>query len=225
MPDSMNRTRLSILILGAATLVAAPVQGQRNLDLAFHIGSMGLGADLSLPVARDVGLRASLNYIPFDISIDEDTLEYSFEPSTPQVLLLADFYPIGRFRLSGGVMISAGDLEGRAELSQPIEIGNNVYTPAEVGTVTGKIRTRTVSPYIGIGFGNPTGSRLAFFMDLGVAFHGNPELSAEANGPISSLPGFQQDLDAEVRDIQRDIDDVVVYPVLSLGISIGLGAR
>jgi hypothetical protein len=224
MRDSKNRTRLSILILGAATLVAAPVRGQ-NLDLAFHLGTMGLGADLSLPVGRDVGLRASLNYIPFDINIDEDSIEYTLELPTPQVLLLADFYPIGRFRLSGGIMISTRDIKGRGELAEPIEIGNTVYTPAEVGTVSATIRTRSVSPYIGIGFGNPTGSRLAFFMDLGVAFHGNPELSAEANGPVSSLPGFQQDLDIEVRDIQDDIDGVVVYPVLSLGISIGLGAR
>jgi len=225
MRDSMNRTRLSILILGAATLVAAPVQGQKNLDLAFHIGSMGLGADLGMQVRPDIGLRASLNYVPFDIKVDEDSVKYTFQAPTPQILLLADFYPAGRFRLSGGIMISTRDIKGRAEPAEPIQIGNTVYTPAEVGTVDATIRTRNVSPYIGIGFGNPTGSRLAFFMDLGVAFHGNPELSAEANGPVASLPGFRQDLDMDVRDIQRDIDDVVVYPVLSLGISIGLGAR
>jgi hypothetical protein len=220
----MNRTRLSILTLCAATLVAAPVRGQ-NLDLAFHIGSMGLGADIGMQVRPDVGLRASLNYFPFDIKVDEDSVEYTFELPTPQVLLVADFYPIGRFRLTGGVMISSSDLTGRGELAEPIEIGNTVYTPAEVGTVTGTIRTRSVSPYVGIGFGNPGGSGLAFFMDLGVAFHGNPELSAEANGPVSSLPGFRQDLDIEVRDLQDDVDSFVVYPVLSLGISIGLGAR
>jgi hypothetical protein len=222
MRDSMRRTRLSLLTLCAATLIAAPVRGQ-NLDLAFHIGSMGLGADLGVQVRRDVGLRASLNYIPFDISIDEDSIEYTIELPTPQVLLVADFYPVGRFRLSGGVMISSRNLEGHGELSGPTEIGNTTYTPAEVGTLTGTIRTRSVSPYIGIGFGNPTGSRVAFVMDLGVAFHGNPELSARADGLISSQPGFQQDLDIEVRDIQDDIDSFVVLPVLSLGISIGLG--
>ena len=50
------------------------------------------------------------------------------------------------------------------------------------------------------------------------------ELSAEAGGPVGSDPQFRADLDAEVEERQADIEDFVVYPVLSLGLCFRLGS-
>jgi hypothetical protein len=82
--------------------------------------------------------------------------------------------------------------------------------------------TCDVAPYIGIGIVKPVASRIGSVLDLGVAFHAEPRVSAAAHGPVAWLPGFQRDLDAEIAEIQDDVEDIVVYPVLSLGISIGL---
>jgi hypothetical protein len=213
---------LPVLVALVAALLSRPALAQ-DLDVAVHVGTLGLGADLIAAVQSNLGLRASFNYIPFDVSAEEQGVDYTLDLPTPQFLFVADFYPVNAFRLTGGVMVSAGDIEATGRPVEPVEIGNTTYSPAEVGTLTGRIETRTVSPYIGIGFGNSGGSRAAFFADLGVAFHGNPELSAEASGPVASLPGFQQDLDSEVQDVQDDIENVVVYPVFSVGISIRLG--
>lgn len=214
--------RLPVLALMAVALMARPVRAQ-DLDIAVHVGTLGLGADLVATVQSNLGLRASLNYIPFDFNAVEEGVDYTLDLPTPQFLFVADFYPAGPFRLTGGVMVSAGDIEATGRPVEPVEIGSTTYSPSEVGTLTAKIETRTVSPYIGIGFGNPGGSRVAFFADLGVAFHGNPSLSAEASGPVASLPGFQQDLDAEIQDVQDDIENVVVYPVFAIGLSFRLG--
>lgn len=210
-----------VCALSAALLIAAPVRAQ-DVGAAAHVGTLGLGADVAVSLRDNLSLRAGANFFPFDINFDESDVDYDLGLPSPQFLLLADLYPIGGFHVSGGLMISTSDFDLTADLNEPVEIGENTYTPAEIGNLTGTLATRDVSPYIGIGFGKPAASRIGFVFDLGVAFHGEPEVSATADGPVASVPGFQQDLDAEVAEIQDDVEDIIVYPVLSLGISIGL---
>lgn len=222
MKGTAVRKLTRLCALSAGVWFAVPLHAQ-GVGVAAHVGTLGLGADVAVALRDDLGLRAGANLFPFDLNYDESGIDYDLSLPSPQFLLLADFYPVGGLRLSGGLMISTTDFDLRAELDGPVEIGGTLYTPEEVGSLTGILSTRDVAPYLGIGYGNPATSRMGFFLDLGVAFHGTPEVSAEADGPVALLPGFQQDLDAEVAEIQDDVDDVVVYPVLSVGISIGLG--
>lgn len=215
-----NVAAVFALICAISSASSAAAQ---NIGMVAHVGTLGLGADVSLSVAPKVAVRASANFIPFDINFESSGVDYALEWASPSFLLLGDFYPAGGLRLSGGLMISSADYKVKGELAEPVEFGGTLYTPEEVGTLTGALSTRDVSPYLGIGFGNPVTSRVGFFVDLGVAFHGNPEVSAEADGPVSALPGFQQDLDAEVQEVQDDVENITVYPVLSIGISFRLG--
>jgi hypothetical protein len=212
---------IRVCALGAALFLAPPVHAQ-GVGASAHAGTLGLGADVAVSVSDELSLRAGANFFPFDINFDESDVDYDLDLPSPQFLLLADFYPIGGFHVSGGIMVSTSDFDLTAELSEPVEIGETTYTPAEIGNLTGRLATRDVSPYVGIGFGNAAASRIGFVFDLGVAFHGEPRVSATADGPVASLPGFQQDLDAEIAEIQEDVENIIVYPVLSLGISIGL---
>lgn len=222
MLDSVKRSSVGACLLLAAISISAPLRAQ-DIGVAAHVGTMGLGGDVAVMVLDKLGARASLNYFPFDINFEASDIDYSFDLPSPQFLLLADFYPAGQFRLSGGLMISATNFGGTAELAESVEIGNTTYTPAQIGTLTATLATRDVSPYIGIGVGNPTAKRIGFFLDLGVAFHGNPEVSAEADGPVASLSSFQADLDEEVEEIQDDVENIIIYPVLSIGLSFALG--
>lgn len=125
MHTAVKYSRNTLCSIFLVVLISAPARAQ-NLDMAVHVGSMGLGADLIATVQSNLGLRVSLNYIPFDINSDADSIDFSLDLPTPQVLLVADFYAAGRFRLSGGVMISSGDFEARGELTEPVEIGNTI---------------------------------------------------------------------------------------------------
>lgn len=208
----------------AALSLANPAAGRaQDLGVAGHMGSLGLGADVAMLVHPNLGLRAGGNFFPFDINFTASDVDYSLDLPSPQFTLLADLYPTGSFRLSAGILISSNNFELTGQLDGPVNIGGTTYTPAEIGNLTGTIERREMSPYVGIGFGNPVVSRVGFFMDLGVAFHGKPKASATADGPISALPGFQADLDREIQDIQDGVESITVYPVLSVGISIGFG--
>lgn len=198
------------------------VQAQQA-GLAFHVGTTGLGADLSVLVAPRVAIRAGASVFPFDLSITASDVEYTISPPSPQFLAVLDLSPGGAFRVSAGMLIASRDFEIDAKLTQPVEIGGTFYRPDQIGSLTGTFDTRGVSPYLGIGFGMPARSRVSFFLDLGVAFHGTPRVSASADGPVASLPQFQQDLDREVENIQNDVDPFKVFPIVSVGVVVGLG--
>lgn len=212
-------SRVLSLPAALALLLAPPLQAQET-GVAVHVGTLGLGADLAVSITSRLGLRGGVNLFPFDVEDRAEGVDFTVSLPSPQYMLLADFYPAGHFRLSGGALISPSKLDLRGTPTEPVDIGDGTYTPQEVGTLSGRITTRDVAPYVGIGFGTPTRSRVGFLLDLGVAFHGAPELSVSASGPAASDAGFQADLDAEVQDYQDDIDGIVVYPVLSIGISV-----
>ncbi len=217
-----SRTNFIAAIVISWIGVSSPSYAQ-DLGAALHVGSLGVGADIAVVFDDRVALRTGGNFFPFDIRFTSSDIDYDVSVPSPQFLVLLDVYAAGEFRLSGGVRIASGGFDITGRLSEPVEIGGQVYTPSEVGNLTGTVATRETSPYIGIGFGNPVRRRVGFFFDLGVALHGTPEVSAMADGPVALLPGFQDDLDQEVRNLQDDLDPFVVYPTLSVGVSFRLG--
>ena len=131
---------------------------------------------------------------------------------------MLDLYLLGPIRLSGGAIYTTADMVLAGEITGSIDINGITYTPTEVGTLTGTVITKELSPYAGIGLGNPAGrSRIGFFLDLGVAFHGTPAFTLTATG--SSVP--QAELDAEAQSIQDDLTNITVYPVVKVGFYIG----
>lgn len=206
------------------TLVPPRARAQKiAVAVAPHVGSLGLGADVLVAVHRNVSVRAGANVFPFDVGITTSDVRYDLSLRSPTFLVTVDVSPGAGFRLSGGLLAAANDFELAAELAEPIDIGGTTYTPQEIGALNAVFDTRNVAPYIGIGFGHPGRKRVGFFLDLGVAFHGAPSVTAVATGPIASLPQFQQDLQQEIDEIQDDVDGFVVYPVASLGVAIRLG--
>ncbi len=77
---------------------------------------------------------------------------------------------------------------------------------------------------VGLGFGRHTQGGFGFFVDMGVAFVGDADVSLEAQGPLAAVPGIQQDLDLEVQDLEDDVGSYLTYwPILSIGVKIPLG--
>ena len=64
---------------------------------------------------------------------------------------------------------------------------------------------------------------LGFFVDIGAAYQGEPELELVATGNATTLPGFNQNLEQERQAIEEDLGKYFkFYPVISVGISIGI---
>lgn len=212
---------LVTLLLASAS---APATAQIGFGVGLQASTMGAGGLVALG-SDQVTLRASGNILPFDIEMEASDVDYDISLPSPQFLATVDWYPGGSgFRLGGGVMISSEDLEIEARLSEAVEIGGRSYLPEQIGSLFGTAENRTVAPYVGLGFGNPTtGGRVGFLLDLGVAFHGEPTVTLTAEeGTLSASPELRDDLAREAAEIEDDLAVARFYPVLSIGLSIRL---
>jgi len=212
-----------LICLGVVAVVGL-LPGAANAQswgIAPHIGTLGVGVDVAVSLDSHVGARGGFNFYPFDIKVTASDVEYKVSVSSPMLTALLDFYVAGGFRISGGLLFSSDDIGLSGTPTEPVEIGDGIYDPSEIGTATGIITRNTLSPYLGIGFGNAATSKIGFFFDLGVGYHGSPTIAIEVDGPIASDPIFQTELEREVQELQDDIQGYRFYPVATVGFSVG----
>lgn len=205
-------------------LICAPTAVSAQLSIAPRIGTLGLGVDVGYALASVVTARAGAGFIPVKPRGTFDDTEY--EVSIPNALTLGmDLHPGGGgFRLSGGIMIQSDDLSIEGTPSGTIELGDEFYSPAEVGTLRGEIAGSDVSPFLTLGFGKHGTSGVGLFLDLGVAFMGDPTVTLTANGDARDDPGLQASLRNEEERVHDDVDLYGrFYPIVSMGLKIGLG--
>ena len=137
----------------------------------------------------------------------------------------ADLYLSGSFRIGGGMLFKSEDpsIEGVFTANQ--DIGGRSFTPAELGTLTGVLASNSQVPYVLIGFGNHTSTGIGLFLDLGVAFLGDPEISlASSGGSFGDQAELISRLNAEAADWEDQAGSYLNYwPILNIGLRIGVG--
>lgn len=210
--------------LGLAILILIPgsVYGQ-GWGGSVHLGTLGLGGRVTFAVADRVNLRGGLDFQPIEMSRDFSDVNYDLSLPSPSFSGLVDWHPGGSgFRLSGGASYFVNELELSGTPLTDVDIGGQSYTPSQIGSLVGSLGTSQFAPYVGIGWGDATGVGIGFTADLGVAVHGTPDVALRATGPIGSNQTFQSNLEAELVDINDEVKSFKVYPVLNLGLSLGL---
>jgi len=212
---------LCISIVAAIAVSPLPAHAQ-GAGIALHVGTLGVGADIATSFGSRIGLRSGFNFFPTDIDRAISDVPYQIDFASPTFTVMLDLYLLGPLRVSGGAVYTTDDIVLAGELTGPVTIDGNTYSPAQIGTITGTILTNELSPYAGIGLGNPGRSRFGLYLDLGVAFHGTPGFTLTAvGGSANTLLQFQSDLNAEALSIQNDLSKITVYPVVTIGFYIG----
>ncbi|HMP91005.1 MAG TPA: hypothetical protein PJ991_12445 [Kiritimatiellia bacterium] len=186
------------------------------------IGTLGLGADASIYLADWVNFRAGVNILSFEYRDDIEDIRFDLDMDFRSLMLLFDLYPFdnGNFRLTGGVAFQDNKFRVKATPNESEKIGDNRYTPAQIGTIRGDIEFDSVAPYFGIGFGNAVrpDTALSFSFDFGVVFQ-TFDVALRANGTASGTPQFEADLNSLEDDIRDEMNRFKIYPVISFGIS------
>jgi len=140
------------------------------------------------------------------------------------VPVFLDWYPLvnSGFRVSTGALFNDNYLAISAQ-NQIVTVNNIEYA---VTGLRGKIDfSNKISPYLGIGWGNAVNnsSRWNFFLDLGVAFVGSPNVKLNAT---ASNPALQTELDnnikKQIRKYKDDASQFQFCPVLNFGLSYSL---
>lgn len=223
------------LLTLAACLFLPPVaaSGQANqggVTVGARVGTTGYGPELTFPISRRVGGRLAAGFGSFDVDFDSKVVTYEGQVEMQNVLAVVDLFPTGgRFRLSAGALVGDNRLSGDAPVSD-ILLDNGITTPPilagmPLGSVHAESSVEEVAPYVGIGFGRGPrregGFHLAF--DLGVAYHGEPEVDLELNSPLlplAAIPALQPILDEiiarEERELAQELEEYRYFPVVAL---------
>lgn len=222
---------LSLIVTASLTLMPLPASAMQ-LTIGGRAGTLGVGAELVVITNEVVSLRAGAGFAGLDADVttlfglDENRKGSLAVPKSMYTLGL-DF-SVGNFRLGGGVLykernpVYALDLGDGAR----IDIGENTYTQPQVTSLTTTLVSGEWAPYALVGLGQHVAKGLGLFLDVGVAFLGEPELamSATGSGRVIGSRRFRSDLTAEERSLREDAGDLVKYwPILSLGVQFGFG--
>lgn len=211
-----------VLLVSLTAILAAAVGAEAGGAAAgLKVGTLGIGADVTVGLHKRFNLRVSGNYLNFEYDDTIDDLDYSLDVDYKTGIALLDIHPFANaFRISAGGVYSQNTVGLTGTPSEPEEIGDHTYSPEEIGDLKGDLSFDDFAPYVGIGFGHAVGEdqSVSFIFDLGVIYQ-SYEVELRATGPISQHPQFQQDLQREEDDIQEDLDGYKVYPVLAVGIA------
>ncbi|MCH8684725.1 hypothetical protein [Pedomonas mirosovicensis] len=222
----MDRKLLGVVCALGAGLLAQPVQAQETgqggqVVLGATAGTLGIGPEVGYRFSPLFGVRANAGWFHWDEDFDIDDVDYNGKLKLNSYGLMADVYPFrGKFRVSVGARLNDNHVRLRATPGEPVTIGNDVYTPEEIGTLRGNIETNRIAPMVTIGYAGRLATGWAFAIEAGALFHGSPEVGAlTANGFLADHPEFQQDLRREIDEIEDEADDYKVWPVLQLSVS------
>lgn len=215
----MRRLVQTLLVAGLVAVAPAAVSAQ-GIGVGAKVGTMGIGADVGLALNDAVVLRGGLGYFPIDYDLEADDITYGLSLPGINGMLGVDFHVLGPLKLMGGLFYKSDGLEGSASVSAGDEIGDLVLT--ESGTVTANLGLGTVSPYVGLGLGKLVGG-FGFYLDVAVAFTGEPDLTLTASDNLNAIPDFTQELEQERQNFLEDVPDNIPYPIIQLGVKFGLG--
>lgn len=226
-------TKRCARVAGAALLLSAlawPAQGE--VAVTAKGGTLGGGVELTVGLSPLWNVRLGAN--AFNYTDDHREVSSIFYDATARLRTasaLLDLHPGGGgFRLSAGAIYNDTKIDGNSLVpaSGFYDIGGVQVPAGLIGTLNGQIKFDPLVPYVGLGWGNAVGPgrRVRFAADVGAMFQGKgkvtltPQIPAGSplNTPIARQ-ALQILLDREEADIEKDVADYTVYPVVSIGVS------
>lgn len=208
-----------VVALGATTASAQ----EGRFALGAQVGTPGAGVTAAFSVSPNFVVRGSYDALKFDRDSTYDDIDYNAELDFNSPGAFIDWHPTGNaLFVSAGAFFGDRSVDLDATPTGNTRIGSQTFTPAQIGTLTGKIELEDTAPFVGVGFDNTftRGGRLGFRFLAGAAFGDAPQVDLNASGgTLSNDPTFQARLAEEEADIQDDADDYKVLPVIQAGLT------
>lgn len=228
--------KMRLLVVGAlAALVAPHALSAQALGVAVRGGTMGFGAEGAVGFGQSVVVRAGLGLLPIEPNVAGfldlgDDVKAKLELPGSWYNLGVDLYLGGSFRIGGGMLRKPDDptLTITASSNDQVDIGDETYSGEDVSEIRGTLSAKNSAPYLIVGFGKHTSTGVGLFLDMGVAFLGDPQVTLEAtegNQTVIDSAAFQTQLAQEEQKVNDDLPVWAkrYWPILSVGLRIGLG--
>jgi len=144
---------------------------------------------------------------------------------------LIDWRIVGGFRVTGGAVLtkSAINAVGIPTGGGTYSLNGTPYTTSQLTTLNAEASFgNSVSPYLGVGWGNVIGPKASkghwsFVADVGVIYTGTPRINVTAtcttaSAALCASPQLQTNLAAEQTSLLSGLTTLKWYPVVSIGI-------
>lgn len=217
--------------LAAPAVSSADTADSADFAVALRGGTPGVGLDFDLGITPAFGLRVGFAGFNISRTIDTSDVNYDGRLKLRTVTGLLDWYVFeGGFHLTAGVAGNDTKLDVIGEPSQgSYTINGTTYSSSQLGSLDGQLKFgNSVSPYVGLGWGNPAGKdgRFHFLFDVGAIYGGTPTVSLSAHCGPAAPPGsalcneIQSNVATEEQKLVSKADILRWYPMVSLGIAV-----
>lgn len=224
----ISKKDLALCATLVATLTAIPALANEDDPSRFSVGvtagSLGIGPELGYRLSDTFGVRGNATFLSINHGINSDGIDYDGNVKLKSAGAMLDVYPFGgSFRISGGMRINGNKARATATPTDAVTIGDTVYRPRDVGTLTATTRIKDIAPALTLGYGGGRSKGLVFGIEAGALFQGSVQINpltvtglcAAATAP-AQCAGFKADIEAERQSINNDIDGFKIYPILQL---------
>ena len=220
----MIRRSACVLLVSTLLVAPTPARAQSAIGVGVRVGTLGIGGDVAVGLTDRLQVRGGVGLVPMDYDGEWSDIDWTLDLPSSFITAGLDFFPTGgEFRLGGGILYKPDQPELEGRFTGTVDIGGRTYTGAEVGALAGPIETGEVAPFLAVGWGSMASSGFGLYVDAGVAFQKEPDLQLSATGPVSASAQFQQDLAREQQDVEDDIRALRFWPILNVGLRIGIG--
>jgi len=213
------RARNPLLVLTVLGACAAPASAADSVwTFGLVGGTQGLGPEVAYRGGEYFGLRANAGYAPYNRDQTIDQITYSGKLKLNSFGAAIDCYPMGGgFRLSAGVRSNNNKVDLIATPASSVTVGNNTYTPAQVGTVSGTVKANEFAPTLSLGYGGTLAEGFTIGVELGAMFQGSPKIqNYQATGMLANDPTFQSDLQIERARVQDKVHSYQYWPIAQI---------
>lgn len=223
----LGAAALVAMALGSATASAQTEAGSDagRFSIGVTAGTTGVGPRLAYRMNEVFGVRAEASFLGLDHTFTSGGITYDGHANLRSGGVILDLHPFGGgFRLSAGARINGNKGRVKAVPNGPTRIGDLVFTPEQIGTITGRADVREFAPQVTIGYGGRLTKGLNFTIDAGALFQGPVHIrdftstGTLATDPTIAGATYRNELAKQRQKLQDTANNYQVYPVLELGL-------
>ncbi|WP_133405783.1 hypothetical protein [Parashewanella tropica] len=206
--------------------LSLPALADSSNGISIKAGTLGAGIEYYHGLTDNVNVRLGVNAFNVNGEIEKASLKYDADLELRSASLIFDYHPFDSsgFRLSAGAFYNGNKAKLEAlAIDGEYKFNGKTYKVEDVGSAKGEITFQKFAPYVGLGwaFAPNSTSSWSFNVELGAFYHNTPETQLDVTcGKSLSTSQCNALLDnvvAEQKEFERDIQEYKWYPVFTLG--------
>jgi hypothetical protein len=215
----MKSILIKITVAAMALGAAAAASADNALGFGVKAGTLGLGVEGTWRPLPYMDVRFGANQFDYTDTRSETGVVYDAELNLDNYYVTGNFrFPLSPFRVTAGVYSNGNEVNAvSGDNGAIIVIGGDPYPSDLVGTLSVRGSFDSTSPYVGVGYDFSLFGKVGMNLDFGVLWQDSPKVDIASDGILSGNPTFEASLEAERQELEDNLSDYKVWPVISLG--------